>query len=123
MRRLRSCADLSRPECDERHADSSIAEIAFETADGTIWLKKFRVLPAFLVWTIVAGEDDERLLGDTELLEFVQQPPYIAVEPCNHGSMSPVGYWPILIAIGTVVGHLCAVLERSRALVICMRYD
>src|SRR5689334_22898532 len=110
MRRLRSCADLPRPECDEWDADPAIGKIAFESADCSVRLEQFRVLSAFLVRAIVAGEDHECLLGNAELLEFAQHPPHIAIKPCDHGSVSSVGYWPILIAIGTVVRHLCAVL-------------
>ncbi len=83
---------------------------------GPLGLKRVEVVLALVVRAVVAGEDDERVLREAELLQVLQHAADIAVEPRDHRRLALVLLRPVLVRVGAVVGHMRAVAEdRGRA--------
>src|SRR5207244_7141408 len=77
--------DFPRPAHDHRHADAAFIEVALAAAQGAAAAKKVRLVPAFLVWAIVAAEEDDRVTVQAKFLENSQEFADVGVQARNHG--------------------------------------
>ena len=57
---------------------------------------------------VIAGEKDDRVLVDFQLLELVQNLADVSVEPGDHGRFVFFLLWPVLFRVGCVAGHFHA---------------
>ena len=85
--------------------------------------KRREVVAAFVVRAVVAGEDDEGVVGEAELVEVIEQAADVAVEAGDHGGVALVLGRPIGGGIGAVIGDMRAVFEVAISLVVGVRDD
>src|SRR5262245_56052344 len=83
-------------------------------------MEKLRIVTAFLVRPIVAGEDDEGILVNTEFLETRQQLAYVFIETCDHGGETFFLIGPALARVRSEVWCFHAVAGLVPQLIIGM---
>ena len=87
----RSRRNLARPACDERHAETTFIDVLFAAAPGSVYCETgihrlgFRSfgIAEFDDTSIVAGEDDERVVGETVHGQCIEHAAYAAVQLMN----------------------------------------
>src|SRR5262249_47415349 len=104
--------DPPRPAGNHRHADAALVHRSLEAAQRPGTLEKRWIAAAFLVWSIVAAEEDQRLLVQSQVLKPAQHLPDVAVEAGDHGRMVLLRLRPGAIRIGLIAGHFHAGLAR-----------
>jgi hypothetical protein len=62
---------FARPPGDERHADAAVGEAALDAGVGAGGIEALQVVLALVVRAVVAGENDERVLREAELLQML----------------------------------------------------
>ena len=68
-------------------------------------VEELRIDAAFLVRTIVAAEENDRLVVDTQLAEPRQQAAYVGIHTADHGGFALLRRGPRLAGVGTQIGH------------------
>ena len=122
MRRL-ARLHLARPPGDERHADAAVREAALDASVGAVGIEALEVVLALVVRSVVAAEDDERVLREAKCFELLHHAAHIAVESCDHRRLAFVLLRPVFVRVGTVVGHMGTIPEDLAALVVRVRND
>ena len=81
----RTRGDGSGPVGNVGYPHAALVQGALQTSESGFGVEEGGVGTTLVVRAVVAGEDKEGLLGDTQLFEFVDDLSYIGVEAGNHG--------------------------------------
>ena len=60
---------LAGPMGNERHANASLIQVALVAFQGAIAVKETGLMAAFIMGSVVAGKEHERVVGDLEFIE------------------------------------------------------
>ena len=106
-------SDPARPGGDRRHLDASLVDGALQPAHARRAREEGGVRPAVEGGAVVAREHDERVVGDPELLERVEDRADLRVEVGDHGCVGRARTRVGEVALGAEVGRLVP-LARER---------
>ena len=90
-------------------------------AQRAVGVEAFGVLAAFAVRAVVAGEQHERVVGDAEAIERVEQPADVGVQPGDHRGLTLVGLGPVAVGVIAQIGYLRAVAGGGPCFVVGVR--
>ena len=106
---------MSRPSGNEWNADTSLVSAALQPTETTVAIEEGGVGTAFLVGSVVAGENEQGVIGESFLVEQLHDLTHIGIEARDHRSKLGMGMQGGVVARCTlpteslVVGELCAV--------------
>ena len=83
--RYRARLDYTFPLDYKRFPNSAVVQVAFQTANGAGGIEEVRTMPAFVMRSVVAGENDNRVLFQAQLFEQVENLPDGVVQTSYHG--------------------------------------
>ena len=81
--------DVAGPANDQWNTNSTFIEVSLESSQGTIGQEV--VFAVEQITTVVAGEEDNRLLVQAEFLEQVENAAYVPVQAGDHRSQGRTG--------------------------------
>src|SRR5262245_35480103 len=96
----------ARPADNHRNANAAFIKITFDSAQDTMTGEKIRIHSALPVRAVVAGEEDNSLIVETELSQSAGETPYIAVHAHDHRGLRLLVLRPLLTGELAEVGNL-----------------
>ena len=108
---------LSGPDHDQVLASAALVDRRLAVAQGEVaghW-RAFDFLPGDAA--VIAGEEDDRVVGQAQLVDGVQHPPHAGVHRLDHGSHDRVA-----LRVGRV-GLLGVLLTQFRLVAVVRRMD
>ena len=113
--------DFSRPARHGGLPDAAFVEIALDAAQRPAAVEEFRIVPAFLMRPVVAGEDDQRVLVLAGLFQLRHDAADVAIETRHHGREILLHLRPRLTGERLVAGHFHAVADVPAQFIVGMR--
>jgi hypothetical protein len=110
--------DAPRPPGDGGHANATVGKGPFDAAKRAGGLESVEVMIAFVVGTVVAGEEDKRVFGEAKQLQVLKKPTDITVHAGDHGGVAFVLVGPVQEGVGPVIGDVGAVFEFAGSFVV-----
>ena len=101
--------DFSRPMSNERNADAAIGQLTFDAFQRTVGFEKVCIVQTFRMGTVVAGEEDERVLFNAERFHFRHDGSDFVVHEAHDAGESLLYIWPVLVREFTIAWRLQAV--------------
>ena len=74
----------ARPDSDEGFADAAFIQVSFDAAERAATIEESRIPATFAVRAVIAGEEDERLTRNAEVIHLAQDIADIPVETADH---------------------------------------
>ena len=86
MRTFRARLNFTRPASKSCHSDSTFVQVALIAFKRAITVKKIRLMPAFLVRSIVRGKHDQCIVTYPKFRKQVKNPTHILIHMGHHRS-------------------------------------
>ena len=83
--------DAARRPCDQRQTDSALIQIALDTPEWSAAVEKVRIGSALPVGSVVAREQNQRILVQPELLQQREHLSHVFVQPGDHRGERGIG--------------------------------
>ena len=106
---------MSRPSGNKWNADASLVGATLQPTETTVAIEEGGVGTAFLMGSVVAGEDEKGVIGESFLMEQLHDLTHIGIEARDHRSKLGMGVQGGIISRRTlsaeslVVGELLSV--------------
>ena len=113
--------NFSGPAGNHGNTQTALVQVALDSLEWAGTAEEGRVVAAFLMRAIIAGEQDERVLVQFVFLQLGHDLADSGVEPGNHGGLVALRARPFFAAVREVCGNFHSVAGLLGKLVVRVR--
>src|SRR5262249_9629852 len=114
----RSCGDDAGPARQEGNANTSFVQIPFDSVEGAIAVEELRIVSSLFMWSVIAGEKDQRTALKTRFDKLFHQAADIAVHASDHRREVLLELRPVAVSIRAIVGDFHSIAGEVAKLVV-----